>query len=208
MHASAFLPQGQLDVNQKGSAWPLPAQAGEPIALRDVVRKGGKAFRDRPEALKTQRTHRQTSEWSELNALGFTVVVCVFPQLDVARPVSGVLAAPAIADAMEKRLGTGEQAHDGLTAFLHRLALTAALAKHHDQSGTPGPVCHNPLRTRQASQNSKDVTAVADFAFAGRDQDTLAIGQPPLVKNLAHQLAGAGQGRDQAPHLSCQHLSQ
>ena len=158
--------------------------------------EGGQALRDGPETLKPQRIHRQASEAGENpNAVGFSIAVCVLPELRVAGPVPGVLKAPTIANVSEKCVGAGAQACDVIAGFIHRLPSTAALAANLNHRGATWPVFYHPVRGRHAAQRPGDVAAMADFVLAGLEEVSLAIGQP--FNDFLKSFAAAMFYRDQ-----------
>ena len=107
------------------------------------------------------KAYAQASEAGENpNAVGFSVAVCLLPELRVAGPVPGVLKAPTIANVSEK-------------------CVVAA-----------GPVRYHPVKGRNAAQSPGDVAAMADVVLAGLEQASLAIGQPiqELLKSYAESI--------------------
>ena len=158
--------------------------------------EGGQAFRDGPETIKTQRIQRQASQAGENpNAVGFSIAVCVLPQLGVTGPVPAVLNAPTIANVSEKCAGAGAQTCDVVAGFIHRHAIAAALAANLNHRAAARPVLYHPVRGRHTAQCPGDVAAMADLMLAGLEQSSLAIGQP--IHDFLKSLAAAMFYRDQ-----------
>jgi len=150
----------------------------------------GQAFGDRPEPIEPQRVHGQAPEpGHDLDAVDLAVAVDVFPQLGVARPVPGVLNAPAVTHVLQQSIGAGAQTRvapigalskDVVTGLVGWLAIVDALAAHGDHRGAARPVLHHPLRSRHRPQRPGDVLPVFALALAGLQRCLSAVGQAIL----------------------------
>ncbi len=141
----------------------------------------GQPLGDGPEPIEAQRVHGQAPERGhDLNAVDLAVTVSVFAELGVARPVPGVLNAPAITHVSQQRLCTGAQTRDVVPGLIDELAIAVALAAHRDHRGASWPVLLHPLGCRHPLERPGDVAAVTALTLSGAQRSLSAVGKAIL----------------------------
>jgi len=103
------------------------------------------SFGDRPEAVGPQCVHCQAAQrGQDVNAIGLTVAVRVFPELSDTAPVPGIFDGPPVAYVLQQWLCRGPETRDLMMGFVDELALADTLAARSQDLGAARPVLHPP----------------------------------------------------------------
>jgi hypothetical protein len=170
----------------------------------DVVGQGIDPIGDGPETTETQGVQplrgrqglRQAPKSRHhLQAVALAVAVCILVERCVARPMPGVLNAPAITHMPQQSVGTSTQTLDLETGFVDAFAASFALAAHRDDHGAAKPVLFNPCWGAHGKECSSNVSDMPAFTLACLVGDRRAVGQvlPDHLKPLVATVLDGNQ---------------
>lgn len=107
--------------------------------------QGSDARGHRPDPIERQGIDREAAKGGQdLDSVGLSVSVGVFPQRHVSLPVPPVLDRPPVSEVTQQGLGSGPQTRDGVAGLIRRNPITDAMAAHDDDRGAARPGLHHP----------------------------------------------------------------